>query len=1171
MTRSFFVSAVWFLLATSVSAAPIVKHWEIAPTSLVSRSEPALQRIDLSVECGEPLKACVLRVSADGRLLAEKPLGALKKGTNSISVRLPEMDQPVQTRWVLSDSSQTLAEKTLTCSPPRHWKLYVIKSAHIDIGLHDSQYIQRALANGFIDGAKQLADQTADWPDASRYRYLVEGLWWWLNYPQDRSESQANAIVENYVRPGLFGIGASHSGNHPQVYGVEELCRSAYYAQQVRDRWHLPSDTMLMVDNNGITWPLVTAYADAGIKNLAFLPNAWNPKSVGGSRIDVGWDSPLPHVFYWQGPDRKSRLLVWTNRSYTSAGTDFGLKSPTPEAAAPKLAQQLAALEARYPYDVWLISHYWDNEAPTLDLPAFAKAWNAQWRWPELRTVGDLSEPFREVETRFGDKIPTLRGDITGGWAQHPLSTPQLLAMKRDADRLLPTAEKLATLARLTNPDFIYPTVTLRRAWDTLISNDEHGYGTSYYSGRKVYDTWAQKRDWIERSLATATSETARALKALASQTPAESPSIFVFNPTLHPRVETVTVELPESCAGLQSVRSADGTPLAAVAEGRRLSFRTSEIPSFGYAMFQLVQGTAGSTARQPAAEAPFVENDFFHVAFAQDGTIRSIFDKQLGRELVDTSAPYRCNQLVYTKDAHKTFSSPTQARFEVERSSLEQTVIARIDDPATGAAIEQRVTLPAHEKRIDIDNRLDHVRDLTQKDRWYRFGYYAFPFAVPQGRFQVELNGCIARPHDDQTGHGTEAYLAARHWAEVGNDQFGVTLVQHDSHLVECGKIHADKKEVGQRPNTSHLYSYLFTDWLYGHAHVTGPSHLNLRYRYTICSHAGNLRDARVAQFAERVVTPVLPQVIPQAQKGTLPAAPHSFLSVDSPNVGLLALKLSETPGRGVIARFHETDGRTVESLRVKTGWGTSPRATCCSITEQDRKPLDPPDLTLEPFGYSTVRFEGQGDQPATPELTLGQHSDRSVTLQWKPLEGVRQYHLYRGDYADFQPDVYHLLATTSQTQFTDDWLSPGTTYYYRVTAAADDTRQGAVSECVRGTTDAEGSSPPARVGTAYTGLISDPRAWRSDTPDLLYLLWGQNTESDLSHYEVFRSETRDFEPSDKTFLATVQPGPYVVVPFEDKGLKPHTTYYYRIRAVDRDGHKGTPSDVCVGITREP
>jgi hypothetical protein len=353
---------------------------------------------------------------------------------------------------------------------------------------------------GFIDQARRLADETADWPDASRFRYVVEGLWWWLNYPRDRSEKAAHEIVEKYVKAGIFDIGASHSGNHTQVFGTEQLCRSAYYLPELRERWDVPAESMLMVDNNGISWPLVTAYADAGIKYLGFLPNAWNPGARkeflgwgvdasrdhmggvakgGGSRIDVGWKSELPHLFYWRGPDDKSRLLVWTSPTYTSAGHDFGIQAKTPEIAESKMAQQLGKLETRYPYDIWLISFYRDDEAPSLRFPSFAKQWNARWRWPEIRTLGDLSEPFRDAEKRFGDRIPTLSGMITGGWAQHPLSTPALLADKRAADRLLPVAETLATLARIADPDFIYPTLPLRRAWDALICNDEHGYGVS--------------------------------------------------------------------------------------------------------------------------------------------------------------------------------------------------------------------------------------------------------------------------------------------------------------------------------------------------------------------------------------------------------------------------------------------------------------------------------------------------------------------------------------------------------------------------------------------------------------------------------------------------------------------------------------------------------------------
>lgn len=1160
------------------TSSPITA-WQITPTSLVSQDVPPRQRMDLAIESAKSFERITLRVREGERLLAEQQIGPLAEGNNTVSVLLEEPRLSSETWWELSDGATTLAKTELVWVPPRHWTLYVLKSAHVDIGLHDSQYKQRYMTDAFIDDSRRLADETADWPDATRYRYVVEGLWWWFNYPQDRSEGLADEIVNRYVKRGIFDIGASHSGNHTQVFGNEELCRSTYYARELRTRWDVPAETMLMIDNNGITWPLVTAYADAGIKNLIFLPNAWNPKTVGGTRIDVGWDSPLPQLFYWEGPDSASRLLVWANPHYISTGKYFGIQTcqnraglvTTPEEVAPKMAKHLALLESRYPYDLWLVSNYDDNETPSLGFAKLAKAWNVKWRWPELRTVGDLSEPFDEVRKRFGDKIPTLRGDITGGWAQHPLSTPLLLAKKRAADRLLPVAEKLATLARLADPDFIYPVLRLRRAWDALICNDEHGYGVSNYKGRPVYDTWMQKRDWIDRAMTTAEQERTRALNALAALAPTESPSVFVFNPTLQARAETVQVELPESCAELHTVRCPDGKIASSVVDGDRLSFRTTEIPAMGYAVFSLVPGDSGKLETLPVNKPPVIENRFYRVLFDVNGTICGIFDKELQRELVDVAAPCRCNQFVYTRDAHKSLTSPSVAEFRIETSPLGQTVVARVDDSVSGAAIEQRVMLPTFEKRIDIDNRLDHVRDLGSDDRWNRFGYYAFPFAVQDGQFRIGLNGCNARPREDQTGHGTEAYMAARDWTDVSNDAFGVTLVQYDSCLVECSKIHSDKKAFGEPLTTSHLYSYVFNDWLYAHAYVTGPSYINLRYRYVIRSHAGEFQKAHVAGFARRGITPVEATVICQPQKGTLPGRSHSFLSIDRPNVELLAMKLSEAPGRGVIARLHETNGVATRAANVRAGWGKNLTRTRCSVTEGDRDVLNDSTLDLTPFGYTTLRFEERSPVPPSPDVKVDACSDKSVTLSWAPVAGARQYHVYRGEDASFRADEFHLIATTLRPEFTDDWLDAGTKYCYRVGSVAANASQGAVSEPVSATTAAEGDSPPAKVGSVTTGLISDPRAWRGDEPDVMYLQWGQNQESDLHHYELYRGDRPDFEPDETTLVAKVEPGPYVVVPYEDRGLKPHTTYYYRVRAVDKDNHEGQMSEVCPGTTREP
>ena len=270
---------------------------------------------------------------------------------------------------------------------------------------------------------------------------------------------------------------------------------------------------------------------------------------------------------------------------------------------------------------------------------------------------------------------------MTAGWAQHPVCTPSLLAAKFAADRLLPTAEKLATVARLTDPTYVYPVNELRHAWDALICNDEHGYGTSYYKGRSVYDTWMQKRDWIDQATKTAVVESGRALRVIAKNVPALSSAVLVFNPTLQPRREIVEVELPETCAGLFTIVSPDGKTTTTSSNGNKIRFHTTEIPPFGYAVFTLKRGPANPIIVKPVTKPPVLENTFYRLKFDNDGAITSVFDKQLERELVDAKALHRCNQLVYSKDRNKTFVSPTQARFAVETSALGQTAIVTLDD----------------------------------------------------------------------------------------------------------------------------------------------------------------------------------------------------------------------------------------------------------------------------------------------------------------------------------------------------------------------------------------------------------------------------------------------------------------------------------------------------------
>ena len=479
----------------------------------------------------------------------------------------------------------------------------------------------------------------------------------------------------------------------------------------------------------------------------------------------------------------------------------------------------------------------------------------------------------------------------------------------------------------------------------------------------------------------------------------------------------------------------------------------------------------------QAASDPPLIENRFYRLEFTENGAIGEIFDKQLQRSILDAASPYHANEFVFTEDNHRSFASPGRAVFTVETSAEEIIVRAEMAEPVSGAAIVQTVRLPNWENAL--------------------ISAMNFPMSVvcqPQPLLPLWLvcvsvfgGGCEAhRPFEwikaspglDQTGHGTDTYLAGREWSCVENGKYGVALLQLDSHLVEFGRIHPDKTDYGHPESGSAIFSYICNDWL--QMHTPGGSHVNFVFRYTIVSYPGDHIAANVARMAERLANPLL-SVRVQAHKGTLPGR-QSLLGCSADNMRLLALKRSDD-GRGVIVRLLETHGQEIPMPRLRSHF--QGKANPCPVTVDER-----PTSALEtclPFGYCTWLLAGPGWK---------------VTA--RPEESV--------DHGD----------------------------------------------C------------PAPLGAVYTGLITTPCAACGEKSGQLYLLWGQNIESDLSHYELHRSGKPGFRPSKSTFLAAVEPGVYRVGRYEDTGLKTHTVYYYRVRAVNKAGKAGPWSDVFSGVTRE-
>lgn len=1041
----------------------IMRKFEVTALPMVTTT--GLQRVDIHYHISRTAHV-TLDVFRGEKPVVEKVPVALNGGRGRVAVMLPVQEESFDATWRIRDrEGNVLAETQAPWTKPRERTIYVMVSAHTDIGLHESQYIQRDMTVQLVDATSKLCDETENRPENDKFRYVMEGTWFWNNYHQDRGVEAAQAVARDYLKTGKLGVCCNVAGNHIHTYGLEEMCRGAYEKKRLKENWDVDSETMSMIDNNGIPASMIQPYADAGVKNLIFAPNHWNPLpssvwqmdlhkegtylnpdvSGGGSRVDVRYESDLPMVFYWEG-DSGSRILVWASTQYGYGGAPFGLfpnRKFVPETVPNMekcLADHMPLMEEKYPYDVWLLACYDDNAIPDLELTDSLAAWNAKWAWPQFRTLGDPGEPFRILREKHNDLIPVLKGDITGGWYQHPITTPELLAQKFEADRLLPTAEKWSSVAAVLDENYEYPATDFARAWDQMIFNDEHSYGVSGYQGRRVYETWMQHRDWIEKAQTTALQENEAALKAIAARIPAGEDSVAVFNPSARPRRELVELT-----------------------DGR---YALVDVPAFGYKVVEEKAFAASAKEAKTPAQPPVIENRYYRVTFADNGSMASVFDKEQGWELLDCRNPYRANELVYTRDNHKSFLVPEKAEFEVVAGNGRTTVVIKTRQQELGAEMVQTVTLPDHEKRIDIDNRMYHVKDMFNNRRYHRYVYFAFPFLVENSRRRCHLNGTVAEYAKDVTGHGTDVYMATNEWCCAENDNHGVALMMLDSQLMEFDHIHPDKTDFGNAGDGSAMFAYVATDWL--QMHLTGGSHLDYRFRYSFTSYEGGYREAGIPQMAERYANPVQTVKIP-CQAGTLNGDSHSFLQIPG-GQRLVALKRADD-GNGLIARLYGED----RGATFVTGDGTEVPAQRVRV---DETPLDDGENFTK--GFTTYRLgrqlrlkervvtevKGENGAPAPigshytglitkPRAARGEDVGHLYLLWGRNMEeDLSHYKLYRSENPGFTPDESTFVADICQEEefvvgrYVDKGLKEHTPYYYRVCAVNKSGLQGPMSD---------------------------------------------------------------------------------------------------------------------------
>jgi fibronectin type 3 domain-containing protein len=215
--------------------------------------------------------------------------------------------------------------------------------------------------------------------------------------------------------------------------------------------------------------------------------------------------------------------------------------------------------------------------------------------------------------------------------------------------------------------------------------------------------------------------------------------------------------------------------------------------------------------------------------------------------------------------------------------------------------------------------------------------------------------------------------------------------------------------------------------------------------------------------------------------------------------------------------------------------------------------------DALLSPPPPPPPPVEGTPAAPAGLTVAL---DGSDVFLDWdnSPETDVREYVVYQATYDRTSNLGYDSIGRGAGSDFRDNFLHvDGTTYFWRVTAVDNDGNESAPSQpvslvyCAPGHTCTAPPGPPA-APTGLTVFSQDARGIGLD--------WNPVAEPDIRSYYVYRSTTSG--QYGEALFSVSQLDTEVVVSATDYGLRPFTTYFFAVSAIDADGdgREGPRSD---------
>ncbi len=380
----------------------------------------------------------------------------------------------------------------------------------------------------------------------------------------------------------------------------------------------------------------------------------------------------------------------------------------------------------------------------------------------------ERAQDFLDRLVLHRDELPRWVGEL---YLEVHRGTYTTQARVKKGNRKLEQKLRMAEFICSCMPIAKYPIARLDRIWKTLLVNQFHDIlpGSSIHG---VYqDTWRQHDECIA-DCEHIVSDAARSIFK-------DDKNSVVLANCLSTEFNGV-VELPDEVrCGLEDengrqvpVQIEDGTAVAKIA-----------VPGNSFVTLKKT-GPARKAKTPDGAAGLRLENALICYEFAEDGTLRRIFDKECGRELLDKGG--KGNLFTLYTDIPNNWDA-WDIDFHYERSALSNAKAVKAEALPSGevrsglnfaleignSTIEQKIFLASGSRRLDFRTKVD----WREKHKMLRV---SFPVAIRSEEASFEIQyGYLRRPTHRNTGWDFAKFeVVAHRYADISEQDYGVAIL---------------------------------------------------------------------------------------------------------------------------------------------------------------------------------------------------------------------------------------------------------------------------------------------------------------------------------------------------------------------------------------------------------